>query len=67
MVNFGSKRLCSVETQLSRRGARVTKMIAIVYRKVATNKVQAPNKFGINQEVSDVLKEAGLVSKPDTS
>ena len=82
--------LCSIKSQISRRDAQITKMIAIVRRKVATNRVmqvalkaaykilpsleeqatyarildmakKVPNTFGINQEVADVLKEAGLV------
>ncbi|KAH7185878.1 uncharacterized protein B0J16DRAFT_399701 [Fusarium flagelliforme] len=86
----GNQRLCSTKAQISRRDAQVTKMIAIVRRKIATNRVmqvalkaaykilpsldeqvtysrilemakKTPNKDGINQEVSDVLKEAGLV------
>lgn len=86
----GNQRICSSKAQISRRDAQLTKMIAIVRRKVATNRVmqvalkaaykilpsleeqvtysrilemakKTPNKVGINQEVSDVLKEAGLV------
>ena len=85
-----NQRICSTKAQISRRDAQITKMIAIVRRKVATNRVmqvalkaaykilpsleeqatyarildmakKTPNTFGINQEVADVLKEAGLV------
>ncbi|RBR26607.1 uncharacterized protein FIESC28_00604 [Fusarium coffeatum] len=85
-----NQRLCSDKAQISRRDAQITKMIAIVRRKVATNRVmqvalkaaykilpsleeqatyarildmakKVPNTFGINQEVADVLEEAGLV------
>ncbi|CAG7564911.1 unnamed protein product [Fusarium equiseti] len=93
---FGNQpqRLCSVKAQLSRRGAQITKLIAILRRKIATNRVmqtalkaaykilpsleeqvtyarildmakKAPNKVGINQEVSNALKEAGLVVQWD--
>ncbi|KAJ4139888.1 hypothetical protein NW768_001235 [Fusarium equiseti] len=85
-----NRRLCSIESKLLRRDSQITKLIAILRRKIATNRVmqtalkagykilpsleeqvtysrildiakKIPNKFGINQEVSDVLKEAGLV------
>lgn len=85
-----NQHLCSTKAQISQRDAQITKMIAIVRRKVATNRVmqvalkaaykilpsleeqatyarivdmakKVPNTFGINQEVADVLKEAGLV------
>jgi hypothetical protein len=85
-----NQRLCSVEAELSRRDAQVTKLIAILRRKITTNRVMhtalkaafkvlpdlkhqttlarvlelshnAPRKVGIQQELSDALKEAGLV------
>jgi chromosome segregation ATPase len=89
-----NQRICSVEEKLSRRDAQITKLIAILRRKIATNRVmqtalkaaykilpsleqqvtyarildmakRAPNKVGINQEVSDALKEAGLMVQWD--